>query len=394
LRVRLAEFITANIEPILIEWESFARSIWPSGVLADPVELRDSAEQILRAVVADMCSGQSLHERSEKSMGRGAGGAESDRLDHASQVHGAARVGSGMVLTAVVSEYRALRASVLWQWRASNRSPDQHDLDDITRFNEAIDQSLALAVAGFTRGIDASRNMFLGILGHDLRNPLSAITLTTRLAMAAPDPRELPQQLAQINASAEAIAHLVTDLIDFTSSTLGVRLPLTPAPSDLHVLCDEVVRETRAARASSGGCVIRVAASGDLKGTWDAHRLRQLISNLLGNAIQHGCPNDPVDLKADGADADTVVITVHNTGQPIPAHLLATIFDPLTRGHTSVQQRRTPGSIGLGLYIVREIATAHGGTAELASFAVQGTTATVRLPRRAHKSADRTAFVR
>lgn len=125
--------------------------------------------------------------------------------------------------------------------------------------------------------------------------------------------------------------------------------------------------------------------SGDLAGTWDAHRLRQLIANLLGNALQHGPPDGPVELAADGSAADAVVLTVHNAGEPIPADVLPTIFDPLVRGPVTIQQRRTPGSIGLGLYIVREIATAHGGTADITSTATAGTTATVRLPRHARR---------
>ena len=346
LNVRLGEFISANIEPILTEWESFARSIWPTGAAAEPAELRDSAEEILRAVIADMTTAQSDSDQSAKSMGRGAGGSESQRLDHASQLHGAARVGSGMELVAVLSEYRALRASVLRLWRHSKPDPDVHDLEDLTRFNEAIDQSLALAVEAFTRRVDGSRKMFLGILGHDLRNPLSAITLSAKVAKAAlPETKELPAQLSQIVLSAQAMAGLIADLIDFTSSTLGVRLPLTPAPADLRVTCDEVVREMRVAHA---GRSIHVSTHGDLAGTWDAHRLRRLIANLVGNALQHGSPTGSVHLTADGIDPQTVVISVHNTGEPIPAHVLPTIFDPLVRGPTSVQDRRTPEASAWG----------------------------------------------
>ena len=157
VKVRLAEYISGNVEPILVEWESFARGIWPEGVSVEPAELRDSAAEILSAVVADMGVSQSAEQQEEKSAGRGAGGAESDRLDHASQVHGAARVGSGLALPAVVAEYRALRASVLRLWRESTPAPDVHDVDDITRFNEAIDQSLAAGgvVVHAARGLDA-----------------------------------------------------------------------------------------------------------------------------------------------------------------------------------------------------------------------------------------------
>jgi hypothetical protein len=383
LRVRLAAFISANIEPILLEWESFARIVWPPGAAAEPKELRDSAEEIIRAVIADMATAQSGHEQSEKSAGRSTQSAESERLDHASQIHGVDRAGSGLALPTLVAEYRALRASVLRLWRASNPEPDIHDLDELTRFNEAVDQSLSLAVSSFTKRIDTARNLFLGILGHDLRNPLAAITLTAKLALAnIGDPSELPAQLSQITESAMAISGLVTDLIDFTRSTMGVRLPLAAARADLHLLCQEVLREIRVAHPMR---LIRLSVRGDVDGTWDANRLRQLIGNLVANALQHGSPTGPVELTADGSDADSVVINVHNEGEPIPADVLPTIFDPLTRGPASIQHRRTPGSIGLGLYIVREIANAHGGTTEITSTAAAGTTATVRLPRHVRK---------
>jgi signal transduction histidine kinase len=384
--MRLGDFIITNMEPILMEWESFARSIWPPGVVVDPVELRNSAEEILRALVADMGTAQDGREQSEKSAGRRPHGAASDRLNGASQVHGTGRVGSGLSLPTVVAEYRALRATVLRLWRASKPDPDVHDLDDVTRFNEAIDQSLALAVFSYMARIDTARTMFLGILGHDLRNPLSAITLLAKVAMAAPPnspaSAELPRQLSQIVESANAISALVTDLMDFTNSALGVTLPLAPARADLRFLCEEVLREMRAAHPERS---VRCHDRGDLTGTWDAHRLRQLVSNLVANAFQHGSPTGPINLTADGTDPDTIVLTVHNEGDPIPADALPTIFNPLTRAPAAIQQRRTPGSIGLGLYIVREIATAHGGTADLTSTAAEGTTATVRLPRHARK---------
>jgi signal transduction histidine kinase len=383
-RMRITEFIAANVEPILVEWEKFARGVWPEGTPVEPDELRDSAAEILRAVVAEMATAQSRHEQQEKSAGRGgAGGAESDRLDDASTVHGADRVGSGMPLESVVAEYRALRASVLRLWRAGTPDPDPRDLEDVTRFNEAVDQSLARAVDSFGKRVDESRRLFLAVLGHDLRNPLAAITLSAKLArvgLSDPSARDqLPDRLTQIIDSAKAAGLLLKDLIDFTGSSMGVRLPLAPGPASLQTICDEVCRETHAAFP---GRQVGWACVGNLDGVWDAHRLRQAISNLLSNAFQHGDADEPVKLLADGTAADTVVLTVRNGGPPIPADVLANIFDPLVRGPTRVEHRRRPGSIGLGLYIVREVATAHGGTASLASAEGSGTTATLRLPRR------------
>src|SRR5690606_37916087 len=115
-----------------------------------------------------------------------------------------------------------------------------------------------------------------GILGHDIRNPLAAITLLAKVARAKPPtPSELNQHLTQIITSADAIGALVTDLIDFTSATIGSGVPLIPVRADLHVVCGEVLRETQAAHP---GRTMRLSVQGDLMGTWDDHRLRQVIS--------------------------------------------------------------------------------------------------------------------
>jgi hypothetical protein len=144
--MRLADFILANVEPILAEWETFARGIWP-GAAADPATLRDHAEDILRATARDMKSAQTAARQSDKSQGEDRGGEGSARLEEASAVHAVVRVASGFDLLLVVAEYRALRASVIRLWQESGREPDRHDLADLTRFNESIDQSLAKAPA-------------------------------------------------------------------------------------------------------------------------------------------------------------------------------------------------------------------------------------------------------
>jgi signal transduction histidine kinase len=147
---------------------------------------------------------------------------------------------------------------------------------------------------------------------------------------------------------------------------------------DLGTLCREVLDEMRAAH---GACAVHFEPQGDLTGEWDGARLRQLVSNLLGNAIQHGGANCRVDLWARG-DGPDVVLAVRNEGPPIPRDALATIFDPLARGTSpEMQKRRRPGSIGLGLYIAHEVVTAHGGAIDVKSSEEAGTVFTVRLPR-------------
>jgi signal transduction histidine kinase len=375
---RLSAFILRNIEPILQEWEAFARSL-AAGTKMDQLALRDDAESILRAVVRDMQSNQTLAQQASKSKGHGgAGGVASDRLDSASTLHGAARVGSGFDLIEVVSEYRALRASVLRLWRASNPEPDVHDLDDITRFNECVDQSLARAVASYTARVDQTRRMFLAILAHDLRNPVNTISLSARLASHNDSiPPDSKEALSQIETSVQAIDRLIRDLTDFAATGLGAAMPITPAPANLDALCREVTRETEAAHPRRR---IICDSHGDLTVVADAARIRQVISNLLGNAIQHDSSQGVVKLSLAGEESE-VTLSVHNGGAPIPADRLATIFDPLVRGDHSPAPRR-PGSIGLGLYIVREIVTAHGGRVELTSSESEGTRFTVHIPRR------------
>lgn len=377
--MRLAEFILANIEPILSEWDAFARSLAP-GETITRLALRNDAEAILRAAARDMQVSQSLAQQASKSRGLGgAGGAESDLLDNASEMHGVQRVGLGFDIMEVVSEYRALRATVLRLWRQSVRAPHLDDIDDITRFNEAMDQSLAKAVDSYTKRVDQSRLMFLAILSHDLRNPLSCIRMAALVvSRTANENPKSAYALSQIDTNAEAIRRLIDDLIEFAATGLSGTMPLTLGRVDLERLCAEVIDASRTAHPER---TLHFRPNGDLTGDWDAGRLRQVVSNLVDNAINHGSEAGPIEVSVVSEGSD-VTLSVRNEGAPIPSELLATIFDPLTRhAIPKSSAARVPGSIGLGLYIVREIVVAHGGTVEVASTAQEGTSFTVRLPR-------------
>ena len=393
--MRLAEFIQANIEPILKEWEVFARSLLP-GAGMTVVALRDDAGSILRATARDMQNWQSARQQASKS--KGDGGADtlaSDSLDIASELHGAERVGSGFHITDVLAEYRALRASVLRLWRESLPQLDVNDIDDITRFDESLDQSLARGVASYSKRIDESRQMFLAILSHDLRNPLSTIRTAAYLVSMDNADRATADAISMINRSTDEMMKLISDLIDFSSSGLGRAMPLHHEPVDLEVLCNELVDSFR---TTHPGRTLSIHSAGEVDGVWDAGRIRQVVSNLVGNAIQHGSPDGPIALSmsskrlpSEGATlgASLVELSVHNEGVPIPTDLLPTIFDPLKRYTTQESAaQRTPGSIGLGLYIAREIVEAKGGTVTVTSTAEQGTTFTVTLPRFRPADAD------
>jgi signal transduction histidine kinase len=376
--MRLAEFILSNIEPILMDWEVFARSI-SSGEKMDDLALRDHAEDILKATVQDMKTAQSAAERSTKSKGHRPDSIGSSALEGASELHAVGRLGSGFDLIEVVSEYRAMRASVLELWHESKPGADERDVADVTRFNESIDQSLAKAVTSYTQKTEQSRNLFMAILSHDLRNPLNSIAMTAQLLprLNKFDP-ESTEMTSQILANASVMARMIGDLLDYTRTRLGAGMPVEPEPMDAGELCRLLYEEFRTAHPKRA---FRYDATGDLTGEWDADRLRQAVSNLMGNAVQHGAADVPVALTAHG-EASEVVIAVRNGGPPIPAGELSRIFEPLIRGTSAEKPRKNrPGSIGLGLYIAREVARSHHGSIDVTSTEADGTTFTIHLPR-------------
>lgn len=373
--MRLADFILSNTEPILIEWEGFARSLG-AGEHLDQLTLRDHAAQILQATARDMESPQTAAERAEKSKG---GIRSDDDLDGASDAHAVERLSLGFDMLEVMSEYRALRASVLQLWRDSDPEADERDVDDLTRFNESIDQSLSKAIASYARRVDQARDMFLAILSHDLRNPLSAIAMSAALLpMITDDKAEILECGLTITSSTSVMERMISDLLDYTRTRLGAGMPVKPVALDLAALGREVFEEYRAAYPDRD---IQFRADGDLHGMWDSDRVRQAVSNLMGNAIQHGSENFPVTLSL-GGDESSVFIAVHNGGDPIPPGELPKIFNPLVRGSSAGRlHRNRPGSIGMGLYIAREVAKSHNGRIDIISTAEDGTSFTIRLPR-------------
>jgi signal transduction histidine kinase len=376
-RLRLADFILSNLEAILVEWEQFARSL-TSGSAMTVIALRDHAESILRMTARDMLSTQTIQQQSAKSKGHGGGGAESEGLDGASREHAIARLVDGFDLIEVVSEYRALRASVLQLWRTAVQHANEQDLQDLTRFNESIDQSLAEAIRSYTDRVDQSRELFLAMLGHDLRAPLNATVLSAEvLARSGQLDDEHAAIASRITTFGHVMSGMIHDLLDFTQTRLGDGIPLSVAPLDFRMLGEEILDEFRAANPDRR---LQFEAVGDLKGTWDGARLRQVLSNLIGNAIEHGHERSVIGVVAS-SEGLNVIVTVANGGPVIASSALPTLFDPLVRGTSMPRSNKRREGIGLGLYIARQIVIAHGGTISVASSEATGTVFTVCLPR-------------
>lgn len=217
--------------------------------------------------------------------------------------------------------------------------------------------------------------LFAGVVGHDLRNPLSAIVTAAQLALRREEGERLFKPLSRILSSGERMARMIEQLLDFTRARAGGGIPLDPTEMDLGALGRQVLDEIEDANPDR---TLEVEMSGDLEGTWDADRLAQVISNLAGNAMQHGAPGVPVRVAFDGRDAGAVVMRFQNEGAIRP-EVLARIFEPF---RSSEQRRERSKGLGLGLYITHQIVLAHGGGIDVASDDDAGTTFTVTLPRR------------
>jgi PAS domain S-box-containing protein len=226
----------------------------------------------------------------------------------------------------------------------------------------------------------AFRDQMMAILGHDLRNPLGAVLGIVGLARLDDRLAETTRaHLGQIEVAARRMLELIGTLLDFTQTRTSGRLPITTASTDLGELAARVVDELAAAHL---GSQIELESAGDTRGEWDPGRLGQVVSNLVGNAIAHGDSRAPVRIALDG-DEREVVLTVHNRGPAIASELLPVLFEPFRRGPQEPRNGKSqPRGLGLGLYIAREIVSAHGGTIAVRSSAHEGTTFVVRLPRR------------
>ncbi|HEX8830382.1 MAG TPA: sensor histidine kinase [Longimicrobium sp.] len=376
--MKLAEFILANREPILQEWETFARSCKPASGSMDIKALRDHANEMLTAIAKDLATAQSSHQQSQKSKGRGDD--LDPELETAAEEHGAVRAESGFTVEQMVAEFRALRASVIRLWTAEIGELRAGDIEDLTRFNEAIDQALAESVTKYNQNLDEAKEVFLAILGHDLRTPLGAIYTSASFLVESQDLQEPALTLTtRIAGSARRTVRMVGDLLDFTRARLGGGIPIERRPMAIGKLVHEVVDEVCTANPERK-FEVETRREGD--GEWDRERLSQALSNLVSNAVQHGDAKSPIHVEVVGGVAD-VRITIHNRGTPIPQDRLDGIFNPFKSRHAVVAPAAggPQGSLGLGLFIAQQIVEAHNGTIEVVSTAEHGTTFTVCLPR-------------
>jgi len=220
------------------------------------------------------------------------------------------------------------------------------------------------------------REMFVGILGHDLRSPLQVISsaaMVLKRRAIGPEQTKLPEAILR---AVQRMTRLTEDMLDLTLGRLGGGVPIARGNVELRDVVATAIEEIAGADAKR----FLTRFEGDTTGQWDRARLTQVLSNLLSNAIKYGTVSDPIHIRVDGTDASSVAVEVENQGPPISADLLPVIFDPFRRGGDGTPHKGD--GVGLGLFIADQIVRSHGGMISVRSSRDEGTSFSFTLPRR------------
>src|SRR5215203_259689 len=376
--MRLSKFITENIEKILVEWEAFAGTIQPAAETMDSLALRDHAAKILGAIAKDIETPQTEQEQTEKAQGLAPVLAGKQT---AARTHGVLRQFSGFDLKQLGSEYRALRASVIKLWKAQLTELSDEEFKDMMLFNEAIDQALAESIASYSDAVNRSRQTFLAILGHDLQSPLNSISMGAQyLSKSKALDAQMLDVTKHIKRSAATMNKMIKDLLEYAGAQIGKRMPVNPERANMKTVCRASLEEVQLAYPNT---IFDFESSGDFSCNIDRARFQQVLSNLLNNAAKYTDYNSPVTLLVSGERQESITVQVKNYGNPIPPKSLQVIFNPLVQlsSNTSDSDLYRSTSLGLGLFISREIVEGHNGTIEASSSENEGTVFSVRIPR-------------
>lgn len=301
-------------------------------------------------------------------------------MDDAAARHGALRHADGFSLPDLVAEFGAMREVVLRAWMADGMGRDAAGLEALPRCCAAVDRVLAEAVAGYTEQVEYTRHLFLTVLGHDLRSPLSAVAMAGQY-LAAPGRGDAAQcKVADsIVRGTGMMSAMIRDLMDYSRIRMGRSLPLSPREGEnLADICRAAVDELQSRHPE---CEFLFQESGDLSGCFDRKRMGQVLGSLLDNMVRQGTRRMPVVLEASGADA-TLTVRLKNRGSLIPPVALASMFEPLIPLSEDAQAGDLPAmALGIGLFVARELVRAHGGTIEALSSEAEGMVFVLRLPR-------------
>jgi signal transduction histidine kinase len=345
--MRLSTFIIEHLDEIVAEWDRFAAHTVPAAEGTADASLHDHSRDILRAIAQDV---------------EGAGSREPARIgaaETAAATHGALRHSAGFDLAQLTAEFRALRNCVLRLWGAKRFTNEADAFQQVMSFNDAIDQALAEAVARYAAEVDRARNMFLTVLGHDLRTPLGAISITSQyLAMRTVPDVKRQEAAARIDRCTTTLNALIKDVLEYTRSRLGKGVKVMRRPNDMAEICRTACEDIRLVHVDAS---FQCDIAGSLEGDYDSMRMHQAIWNLLNSSVQQSDRRLPVILRAD-ADGDCVRVQIDARGRSLSVERLQSMFDPMAQfANSPALSEDVKPSIELGLFVAREIIRAHQG---------------------------------
>jgi signal transduction histidine kinase len=334
----VAEHIRARATLVVGRWEARARQLSELTHMSRPV-LFDHMFEMLEGLAAWIDGEEEAAQR---------------RFDALLDGHAVQRLGHGVSLPTLIEEYAAMRSILLVDLLAL--PPNERVRAAMVRLHQGFDHAVGNSLRRYEQAREQQRERFIGVLGHDLRQPLGAIQMSADLLAEGRAPVNAGDVAVRIQRACSRMSRLIEDVLDFARSRLGAGIPVDPALHDMAEICRAAVDEVTAAHP---GCAIGIEIRGDLRGAFDRDRILQALGNLLGNAVEHGV--GAVEVRAcEAADHRAVIVEVISRGPAIPPEVLRVIFDPFA----TTSPRR---GLGLGLYIVQQIARAHGGLCEVTS---------------------------
>lgn len=380
--MNLADFIIDQLEAILQEWETFALTLEPAALAMTSKDLRNHCAVMLQALADDLRTTQTGEEQRQKSRGRGPRTAQ----DGEGVLHGIARLESHFTIEQLIAEFRALRASVLRLWSLSKPEPRASDLEDISRFNEAIDQLLAASVLSF---VDKTRQAaeaeqrrkdeFLAMLAHELRNPLAPIGSAAKLLKMAKGNEAIIDRASDIIA--RQLRHMVTlvdDLLDVSRVTRGM-IELKQEPLALDRIIADAVEQANPQIEARHHHLTVTALSETAIVRGDHNRLVQVLTNLLTNAAKYTPEGGHIGLGIE-LHSRHVILSVEDDGIGMAPDFQPHAFTLFAQAERTSD--RSPGGLGLGLALVKSLIELHGGTVTCSSAGLgKGSRFAVCLPR-------------
>jgi signal transduction histidine kinase len=351
----VAQYLRAHVQEISDEWEHAVVADLKALVNLERGALLDHLPEVLGGLAAWVEGGTEEADR---------------RFALLADGHALQRLGFGIELATLTIEYAWLRRVVLRRLESLTATPEL--CRDLTLLNEGLDRAVNLSIRRYTEERDNLRDRFIGILGHDLRTPLQSASMAAQALLRSRALGDGDRRFAQgIVTAITRMDQLIADVLDFARGHLGPGIPCVPVACDMAELCRLALEEARSAYPNRA---IDFRSRGDLRGTWDDNRVPQALGNLVRNAIQHG--RDPIVVAVwEAEERDAVYTRVTNRGPAIPAHAVRTLFDAFA--HLKEDHR---SGLGLGLYIVAQIARAHGAACDVSSTDLE-TAFTIRWPR-------------